>query len=236
MTRNVKELLTDPTKQRLKAQGILCYLFRDALIPMKMNLLLWGRCTRRFFSKPHNITTPDRGNLNKALCANDFTWSTFEKAVDFLDAESATLLVRLTYANGHIAEYSIVIDAARGELGPIENKFGFDAVDTIFGDKKPPDSTLAALFRKMVFEQSIEQEQWDLLMEQYVTNPINGIPQTSKDRLAEIGSLTRQLFHPRMSWNVFRKAIVFLQPTMAEFILDLVWTNGTTRHATAITI
>lgn len=199
-----------------------------------MNLLLWGRCTRRFFSKPHNVTTPDRGNLNKALCASDFTWNTFEKAVDFLDAKSASLLVRLTYKDGRVTEHRITIDPVNGEMAPIGNRFGFDCVGTVFDDKRVPDSTLAALFRKMVFEQSIGSEQWDSLMEQYVANPINGIPDNRKERLAEIGSLTRQLFHPRMSWNVFRKALVFLQPTFAEFVLELVWAHKTTLHVSAI--
>lgn len=235
MTRNVKELLAAPMKYRDHTHGVLCWLFRDVLRVRSVNQFLWGKCTRKFFEKPHNRSTPDRGNLNKALCADDFTWPTFKKAVDFLDPVSAALLIRFTHKDGRKTEHKIILDPAEDENDGDINAFGFDPKGTLFDDKKKPDSTLARLFRRIVVDEGIDLERWDKLMLDYVDNPVNGIPAARTDRLNEISSLQRQLFHPRLSWNVFRKAIIFLQPVVTEFVLEMSWAdNSTTFHQVSI--
>lgn len=82
---------------------------------------------------------------------------------------------------------------------------------------------LAKLFRKIVAEREITPGVWMRLMHQYLNNPHNQIPPNPKDRSSARGNLNKELHRPTMTWKVFRKAILFLAPVRATFIVRFEW-------------
>lgn len=227
MSRSVRDLLADPLKGTNRAQGILCYLFRHVLLWRNVNLFSWNRRTTIYFKKPHNQDNPDKGNLNKALTTDDFTWSTFKKAVDFLNPVSAVLIITLTWRAGHKSEYSIVIDPAEAEDDLSLNTFSDLPLESdVFAEQKQPTNTLARLYRQIIVRERIDVTRWNALLEKYVKNPLNGVAQNQKEQATAISAFQRELFHPRMSWNVFRRGILLLNPVEEEYRLKLRWGKG----------
>lgn len=226
---SVKELLADPLKGIRRSQGILCYLFRHVLLWRKVNQFSWNKRLNHYFQKPHNMANPDKGNLNKSLCADDFTWPAFLKAVDFLNPVSAVFTIELTWKSGRVSQYQIVLDPAADESDPALNTFDYE-ISEVFTDHKAPANTLARLFRRIVSEEGIDLTRWNALFEEYVTNPINGIPANRREQNAAISSLQRSVLEPRMTWNVFRKGVLILNPVQEDYILTLRWTNDLNVH------
>lgn len=236
MSRTVKDLLADPLKGTNKAQGILCYLFRHVLLWRKINQFAWNKRAQLYFEKPHNRDNPDKGNLNKALTQDDFTWGNFKKGIDFLNPVSATLIIRLTWKSGRVSSYAIKIDPAEDEADPALNVFGEEESD-VFQDQAKPSNTLARLYRRIISEEGIDITRWNALLEEYAKNPLHGIAQNRRDINSAINALQRDLLTPRMSWNRFRKGILLLNPVKEEYILEMRWTkdlSDTTRHSVTI--
>lgn len=243
-SRDVRDLLSDPQKGVNRAKGILCYLFRDVLLWKGVNQFSWKKRANRFFEKPHNIAEGiDKGNLNKALVNDDFTWGTFKKAIDFLDPKGATLTIVLTWRSEDVSRYTVVIDPGEDESDPVLNQFGVEPEDAeIFqrgnvskSRQKKPANTLARLFRKIVTQEGITLTQWEGLLNAYARNPVNGIGQTPREINQAVVTLQRDLLLPRMTWGVFRKGILLLSPKIEEYILELRWgKDDITQHSVAL--
>lgn len=232
---SVRELLSDSRKGVKRAQGVLCFLFRDALIWRKVDQFSWNRRLRLYFEKPHNRNNPDKGNLNKALIHDDFTWGAFKKAIDFLDPVSATFTVIITWRSGRTSSYTIVIDPAEDESDPALNTFDFQESE-VFADHKKPANTLSRLFRRIVSTEGIDVTRWNALFDEYARNPLNGIPQTKRERNSAISALQRDVLDPRMSWTVFRRGLLVLNPVQEEYILTLRWTDDPKVNEDDITV
>lgn len=225
MSRTVAEILSDPQKGTTRAQGILCYLFRHVLLWRKVNMFAWSKRARLFFEKPHNRDNPDKGNLNKSLVQDDFTWGAFKKSVDFLNPYSAVLQVKLTWKSGIVTCHQVVIDPAENEEDQVINSFGNDSYSDVFDDKKKPINTLARLFRCIVTELGIDLIRWNALFEEYVNNPLHGIGSSRREKNSAIATLQRDILSQRMSWNVFRRGILVLNPRQEDYILEMKWSK-----------
>ena len=94
---------------------------------------------------------------------------------------------------------------------------------------------LAGLFRQLCNIMSVRAFAWASLMEMYLSNPANGIPQNSKDRATARGNLTKELLREHMSWKVFLKAVRFLGAIRAEFTIKI-WVTPTKVHEATVTI
>lgn len=221
---SVRELLSDPQKGIRRSQGVLCYMFRHVLIWQKFNQFAWNKRLNQYFEKPHNRKNPDKGNLNKALCQDDLTWGSFKKAIDFLNPISATLTIILTWQNGRQSTYSIKIDPAEDESDPALNTFDAPTSE-VFTDLKLPTNHLARLFRRIVSEENIDLTRWNALFEAHVTRPESGIENNRRAQNAAISALQRSVLDPRMTWNVFRKGLIVLNPVEERYVLSIRWTN-----------
>lgn len=224
MNLDVKELLADPLKGTNRAQGILCYLFRHVLLWRKVNQFTWNKRAKLFFEKSHNQEKPDKGNLNKALTHDDFTWATFKKGIDFLNPISATLVIQLTWKSERVSKYPVKIDPAEDEAEAALSTFGQEE-SNVFQDMKKPANTLARLFRRIVSEEGVDAVKWNALLEEYARNPLTGIPQSRQEVNSAVNALHRDLMAPRMSWNVFRRGIVALGPKQEDYTLEMRWTK-----------
>lgn len=107
--------------------------------------------------------------------------------------------------------------------------------DILNDDKKGVEQTigvLARLFRQILYDLNIDTYKWSRHMQEYLDDPRNGIPRNSKDRSSARGNLNKELRRPKMTWKVFRKALMFLGPLEATFIVRLKWRTGrTTEHS-----
>jgi len=228
---SVKELLNDPVRGQKRAQGILCYLFRNILLWRDVRYINWNKRLNQYFEKPHNKNKPvDKGNLNKTLIADDMTWGSFMKAIDFLSPVAATLQINLTWRDGTTSAYVIALDPAEDESDPKLNTFEPNDSEIFAqvkqrGDKKPPN-TLARLFRHIV-TQEVKDDlvRWNQLFEDFVNSPINGLEQNRRDTAGQVSALQRSMLDNRLTWNTFRKGLQVLNPAIEEYLLTMRWTN-----------
>lgn len=226
---SIKNLLTRSDKGRERAQGILCYMFRNTLVWKNINYHQWSRAANFYFEKPHNKANQDRGNLNKALLQDDLSWASFKKGLDLLSPYKAELTLELTWRSGRKSSYSIEIDPAEDEsdilLVPgVDLNPDTDLIEDIVkrqGNKKK--NTLARLYSKILKAEEIDLRRWNALVEDYTKNPWSGFKGSRKETAATTSSIQRQLFEPRLSWNNLRKGIAILAPVQEDYILNLQW-------------
>ena len=89
---------------------------------------------------------------------------------------------------------------------------------------------LSKLFRTILVEREITPGVWSSLMARYLNDPYNRIPPNPKDRSSARGNLNKELHRPTMTWKVFRKAILFLAPVKATFIIRFEWPTNIPKH------
>lgn len=223
---NIKQMLTSSDKGRGRAQGVLCYMFRNTLLWKNINYHQWVRAVGFYFDKPHNKNNQDRGNLNKALVQDDLSWAAFKKGLDLLSPYKATLTIELTWRSGKKSSYSIVIDPAEDESDVflIAEAEETDLVtDIVAKHGKKKKNTLARLYNHILKVEEIDLRRWNALLEEYANNPRNGFKGTKKETSTTISSTQRQLFEPRLSWNNLRKGLAILGPIQEDYILTLQW-------------
>lgn len=238
---NIKQLLTSSDKGRGRAQGVLCYMFRNTLLWTNMSYHRWVRATNFYFEKPHNKKNPDRGNLNKALIQDDLSWASFKKGLDLLDPVKATMTIILTWKSGKTSTYAVEIDLVEDEDDVILVSLPDDGGETNLSSsiaerqKDKPKNTLARLYGQILKSEGIDLTRWQALLNEYAENPLNGFTGTKKETATTISSIQRQLFEPRLSWNNFRKGLAILGPVQEDYILDLQWVPEVKRPMVDVT-
>lgn len=227
---SIKQLLTSSDKGTGRAQGILCYMFRNTLLWTKMSYHHWVRATNFYFEKPHNRKNPDRGNLNKALIQDDLSWGSFKKGLDLLSPYKATLTIILTWKSGKTSTYTVDIDLVEDEKDVVLVDLTKEYEETNLlaaiqeRHKNKPKNTLARLYSQILGREGVDLTRWHALLDEYVKNPINGLYLSPKKEIATtISSIQRQLYEPRLSWNNFRKGLLVLGPVQEDYILRLEW-------------
>ena len=97
-------------------------------------------------------------------------------------------------------------------------------------------NSLAALFRIILTDRKLELDQWLKLVNQYLDNPENEVKRNGKDRSSARGNLQKEVFRNSMTFKVFRKALLVLNPKNITLTISLEWQNGTvTHHSTMMT-
>ena len=96
-------------------------------------------------------------------------------------------------------------------------------------DARGIDSILAVLFRKIMHENGAgNSNTFNRLLERFVGNPVNGIPNNVKERSSARGNLRKELLRAVMSWRVFCKGIRFMNIPRFDISITLYHQNKTT--------
>lgn len=95
-------------------------------------------------------------------------------------------------------------------------------------DKEVGQATgiLAKLWRGIMGQYAMDEERYDRLMEMWLNNPRNGIPNDAKKRSSARGTLSKELFRDDMTWRVFLKAIRFISPLAVRIQVTVEWPFG----------
>lgn len=226
MNNPVAELLAESDKGMHRASSVLTFLFRQAVLWSKISNQSWRRRAERLLKEPHNAHLKgDMGNLNKDLVRDEFSWSNFKKAIDFLNPIRAVLVITFHWRNGRTSSYSVVIDPAENEREPAENDDPSDD-NELFRGKGRPAGSLTRLWRQIIHGEEITTQRWQALMDIYINDAISTIDTTTQKRNEAITQITRQLGSDRMTWNSLRKGINILDPKQVTYTLKCVWPEG----------
>lgn len=96
---------------------------------------------------------------------------------------------------------------------------------------------LAQLYRIIWADRRMNAGRLNALMQHWLNNPRNRVPNHGKWRSSIRGNMMKELSRPDMTWNVFRNGIALLRPLRAEFSVRLFWLNGdVTEHSIAMDI
>lgn len=221
---SVKDLLTDPLKGKNRAQGVLCFLFREVLLWRRVNQIVWNKRLTAYFEKPHNQEKPDKGNLNKALLNDNLPWAGFKKAIDFLSPLEAKLVMDFTWRDGSSTSYEVLIDPAADEKLQYKDIFTYEGCN-VFAKAKKPISTLAYLFRHIVAKEGIDETRWEELFQEYANCPTNTVGVNKTELNSTISQMKRALLDNKISWDVFRRGILLLGARSETYTLKLKWTT-----------
>lgn len=91
------------------------------------------------------------------------------------------------------------------------------------------DSILASLYQNILdicLGRSIQK--FNHLMEDFLADVRNNIPQNIKERSSARGNLRKELLRPVMTWKVFCKGLRFLKVKRFSVIIRLYHANGST--------
>jgi hypothetical protein len=221
---SVKDLLTDPLKGKNRAQGVLCFLFREVLLWRRINQIVWNKRLEAYFQKPHNRIKPDKGNLNKAFLNDDMSWAAFKKGIDFLSPVEATLVFEYIWSDDTVSTYEVKIDPVTSEKEFGLELFPYDR-DGIFSNGKKINSTLALMYRHITSTQIDSFEQWEQLFTKYIDDPTNNVGISKTDLQSSVSMLKKSLLEGKFSWMTFRRGILLMTPKQEKYTLKLKWTD-----------
>ena len=84
---------------------------------------------------------------------------------------------------------------------------------------------LARLYRQILFETRVTPRHMDRLLQLWVADPRNAIPDDGKSRSTERGNLIRELSSRDLTWRVFLKGIRLLRPIDIHLEVHLRWSR-----------
>lgn len=90
---------------------------------------------------------------------------------------------------------------------------------------------LSRLWRKTLCDLDITPRKWDQLMRNYLEDPSNNIPQSSREKSTHRGNLNKQLYGDPMSIKTFLRGLKFLGAVRVKFTIELTRHDATTIHS-----
>lgn len=92
-----------------------------------------------------------------------------------------------------------------------------------------PDSVLASLLRQIYHETNINLTKFDILISRYVDKFTTNT--SSRVLSSERGNVKKELLQEAISWNVFIKGIVLMNPIKIKLTVEITHRNGAvTKH------
>jgi len=106
MSQQSDDVLRDVNKKKHDAKGILAYMYRDLLSSMGISLDRYYDLLNRWIKDPANgipddgrTRSTERGNLLKAIFADDMTWNSFLKAIKIHRPKRLIITVALDFGS-----------------------------------------------------------------------------------------------------------------------------------------
>lgn len=97
------------------------------------------------------------------------------------------------------------------------------------------NGVLSRLFRQMLLDLNVGPSRFGSLLQDYILDPRNGVPNNKKDQTSMRGNLTKEFSRPQMTWKVFCKALRFMQIIKIEFVIKAHHRGGkSTIHSTVV--
>lgn len=94
------------------------------------------------------------------------------------------------------------------------------------------DGILAALYKNIFMVLGVTPERFNVLMDQFLRDPRNGIPTNLKERSSARGNIRKELLRPYMTWKVFCKGLKFLNIPSFSVSITLNHRNGSKTYHT----
>lgn len=85
---------------------------------------------------------------------------------------------------------------------------------------------LAKLFRMLQKSAGVTLDQQNVLMDQWLRDPANGIPDNSSSQSSARGNIRKEIERNHMTWRVFIKLLKWLRPDTIQFTVRLTWKYG----------
>lgn len=228
----IQKILDRPDKYHTQAADALSFLFRHVLMIRSMRRLSWDKHHEAYFKRnPKRDKKKDRGNLTSFLSDSTFSWQTFKKSIDFLQPRSAIFRICVKWEDGHERQYIVQmsLDDTKDDTTLKEDGTPTDMAFPIKGNS----TALTRVFHQMCIDEAVDKEKWEELLTAYVESPVSGVGDDPAAASKEKNARDRDLKGARFSWNVFRRALVFLQVSSNTFSLEMEWRKDyVTIHST----
>ena len=198
----LRAILKDPNLLIKNNTGILTRLFRKLLNDLNITVLSWERLMDAYVTDPRagvpkkpGYESSEKTNLRKRLNANSMTWKSLLKGLDFLQCSKTIFTVEVNeHYRGHCR----------------------------FSRFKGKVNGLFEVYGQLLNELGIDIPKWEQLMDAYLIDPRNNIPQTTKDRSSTRSKLAEVLLRSeQITWSSFQKGMKILQPKIVMYCLQV---------------
>ena len=206
----LRAILEDENMLIRNNTGILTRLFRKLLLDLNMTVMSWERLMDTYVTDPRagiptkpGYKSSEKTNLRKRLNANNMTWKSLLKGLDFLQCSKTIFTVEVNeHYCGH-CRFSLFKGKANG---------------------------LFEVYGQLLDELGIDIPKWEQLMDAYLIDPRNNIPQTTKDRSSTRSKLAEVLLRSeQITWSSFQKGMQVIQPKVVMYYLQVTIKNQTYR-------
>lgn len=79
---------------------------------------------------------------------------------------------------------------------------------------------LSRLFRQLLMNLNVTPMYWGSLMNDFIKDVRNGVPNNKRDQTSIRGNLTKEFARTQMTWKVFCKGLRFLQITNIKITIE----------------
>lgn len=163
---------------------------------------------------PKRKRSSTKGNLSRELRKTSMTWRIFCRGIKLLNVKSFRVTVDLVFRN------SLHICTESKKIPMDEMPSDDEAVST------NTDKILADVYRELLDILDVDHIEFNRLMDMFLSDARNAIPQNIRKRSSVRGNLRRELLKPTMTWKVFCRGLKFLNAQSFVFIIELWHYNG----------
>lgn len=79
----------------------------------------------------------------------------------------------------------------------------------------------AKLLRGLMYDMNIGPLEMSQYLTRWLDNPLNGVPKNGNDRSNRRGNLIKEISRPRITWNVFEKAVSLFDPVSFKVTVEM---------------
>lgn len=83
------------------------------------------------------------------------------------------------------------------------------------------NNPLARLAREMLAALKVRPQIWNMLVKKYMDDPVNGVPNTPKDRSTKRGNIDKAVFVTKLTWLSFELVIRVLSSLLSSVRIEI---------------
>lgn len=207
--------LSTPAEKTAGPNGVLARLYMNILNDLGIRWMRLEHLINAYVLDPRNGVSNNRkdmttmkGNLVKDLTKSQMSWNVLMRGLKILEFTEIEVKITATHSDGSKTTHGLTSE---------------QPANVIASSIPDSNSVLARLFMNVLNDLGIRWVRLEHLINAYVLDSRNGVPNNRKDMTTMKGNLVKSLTKPQMTWKVLMRGFRILEFT--QIAIDIIATH-----------
>jgi hypothetical protein len=193
-------------------ESILATMYRQILKDLNIPKHRFEVLARNFVNSPKFNADNREINLYKDLMNINVKWKSFIRGLQALNAKEVNFIFKLVDRDNNRSTHKELIQfLPECKIVSNPNK-----------DISNTGVILASIFHRVLLERNITSERFDMYLVDYFANQVNDSDIVVRNVATVRGNVRKECFRDNMTWQVFIKALAFIQIVKFDMEIELI--------------